>query len=188
MLNPEIVRFTQSWLTKAEAYSEENVSGCYDKFFTLFVVYNRLYAEATFHLSRLGQIDIESREAFPDTNAGLKYIITFLTPEYIQQRLDAETAAAIETIKSLIESERFHIVLDMRDGSVRRDKDMELLKWLSSENIKHKANGLALLLYSVRCNMFHGNKSYEPVQVELLRPVIIILKFFIRITQDKLMT
>ena len=36
-------------------------------------------------------------------------------------------------------------------------------------------------LYAIGCNMFHGHKGFEPIQLELLKPAILLLKSTINV-------
>ena len=78
VLSNEFQEFYRTWMTKAAEYGTEELRDCFDKFFTLFVVYNRLYAEVTFTLVRKRRIprierDINNpgtmRRIFPDRMA-----------------------------------------------------------------------------------------------------------------------
>ncbi len=69
MINQEIQSFCENWIAKANAYENDNLQHVFDKFFTLFVVYNRLYVEATFRMSNKGEINIRNRNSFPDPQA-----------------------------------------------------------------------------------------------------------------------
>jgi hypothetical protein len=65
-LNQDFKDFVRNWLNKADCIVLADSSTYFDKFFTLYVVYNRLYAEVTFTLARAGQIDISKWTSFPD--------------------------------------------------------------------------------------------------------------------------
>jgi hypothetical protein len=49
MLSAEFIDFYHNWQSKAAAYSDEDLRSAFDKFFTLFVLYNRLYAAASWN-------------------------------------------------------------------------------------------------------------------------------------------
>ena len=48
MIKQEINDFCNNWLQKANNIDSSNLQGAFDKFFTLYVVYNRLYVETTY--------------------------------------------------------------------------------------------------------------------------------------------
>ncbi len=189
-LSAEFQGFYDSWLRKADEYSSNGVRDCFDKYFTLFVIFNRLYAEAAFILARRNQIRIAGRTSFPDANAAKSYVSQYLTSSFLVFELDRdqETRVAIERIKALIDHETFYIKLDMVTGDRCRTKDLELLENLRSTNSNKKAVAILDILYSIRCNMFHGHKGFEGVQVRLLRPAIIILRKVIELLYGRLMT
>jgi hypothetical protein len=79
MLSPEFHRFHADWLAKADQYTGADLQSAFDRFFTLFVIYNRLYAEATFQLAREGKLNLARKTAFPD-RAVLRASRIMLTP------------------------------------------------------------------------------------------------------------
>lgn len=190
MLSPEFEDFYRSWLQKAEEYEETDLRQCFDKFFTLFVVYNRLYAEATFTLARKGEINLATRYSFPDSMAAKSYVQKYLGGANLLSKLEdnEESKQAIATIRNLIEDGIFNIKLNMVTGNSQREADLELLKSLKSTNRGQRARAILDIIYSIRCNMFHGHKGFTPVQVKILRPVITVLENIIRALCDKLST
>jgi len=187
-LSPEFLNFVSSWQRKAEEYNTNDVSGCFDKFFTLYVTFNRIYAEATFSLARQSQIKIEKRDSFPDAQAAIAYILQFLGAEHFVSEImaDDNSVAALGKIMQLIRDERFYVKLDMVTGKRQRDRDLKLLADLESENLATKSRAILETIYSIRCNMFHGHKGFNEMQIEILQPVIILLKKTITIALDKL--
>lgn len=171
MLAPHLLQFCDEWVNKANKCDENNVSGCYDKFFTLFVVFNRLYAEATFELARRGKITLQPNRPLPDRKGATEYTLSFIGQHVFDQLLDNQLTEPVATLVQLIEDERFYIKLSSPNGDRQRDMDLELLLKLRSQG-KTRALAILDLIYSVRCNLFHGHKAFQPVQVELLRPTI----------------
>jgi hypothetical protein len=55
-LNPRFKEFCNRWLEKAKEYDETELSQLFDKFFTLYVVYNALYVLEFGQLKLNGQI------------------------------------------------------------------------------------------------------------------------------------
>lgn len=187
-LNPEFSKFVTDWLTKANQIQLRLPATYFDKFFTLYVAYNRLYAEATFTLSRNGQINISNRTRFPDTKAATDYILQFMGAEdFISEITKDETSLkALEEIIRLIQEECFYIKLDMITGDSQRECDIKLLEELKSTNKCIKGKAILQTFYSIRCNMFHGHKGFDKVQIEILKPTIILLRKTITIALDKL--
>jgi len=107
MLTPEFREFYENWITKADQCREDRLGGSFDRFFTLFVIYNRLYAEATFHLARLKEIDFVGRSAFPDGKAAREYVSQFLGAENLMRSLNEDDACKdamtqIEAINAML--------------------------------------------------------------------------------------
>ena len=91
-------------------------------------------------------------------------------------------------LKSLIEKEKFHILLDLITGDSNRQKDLELLELLNSDIAADKAKAITKVVYAIRCNLFHGHKQFAGVQVEILVPVTTILKRIVECLYNKLKT
>lgn len=182
MIAPHFERFCDEWLTRAEQCNVDSIDGCYDKFFTLFVVFNRLYAEATFELARRGEVTIKQNRSLPDQKGATEYTLRFVGQTKMDDLLENDLSIAIAELASLIESEAFYIKLSSPEGDRQRDKDLDLLRRLRARG-ETKALAVLEMLYSVRCNLFHGHKAFQPVQGELLRPVILVLSSVIRALQ-----
>jgi|ERR1035437_2395219 hypothetical protein len=174
MLSPELERFVRDWLSNADDCSDTSVDGCYDKFFTLFVVFNRLYAEATFELARRGTINLPPNRPLPDRNGATTYTFQLIGATDFEDLYDNRLARNVGEIAALIDEERFFIKLSVPDGDRQRDKDLDLLARLRSSG-ETQALAVLDLIYSIRCNLFHGDKAFEPIQTELLRPAIAVL-------------
>ena len=58
-LSPQLRNFCDSWRGKAAAYSLDDLGDAFDRFFTSYVVFNRLYVEATHRLARRGAVRLE---------------------------------------------------------------------------------------------------------------------------------
>lgn len=179
MINYQLEYFCETWLKKAESYKLEELSDCFDKFFTLYVVYNRLYVEATFQAVKKGLITLdESKESYPDANAATKFLLKTLDSESVILKIhsDKNLLLALNELIKLIYEERFHITLS-NGGEARREKDLVLVKNLKSSKSTTKMRAILDLIYLIRCNLFHGHKGYELTQRQLLAPICEILNF-----------
>jgi len=187
-LNFELSNFVTNWLKKADQIKLSSPSTYFDKFFTLYVVYNRLYAEATFTLSRTGQIKIRNLTSFPDRKAATNYLVKFIGSANLINSLmiNPECVSSLERIKELIKWNRFSIKLNVVTGERQRDEDEDLLRRLHNRNMNTKANAILDLIYSIRCNTFHGHKGFEEVQVQILGPVIVLLRSLIDLINEHL--
>lgn len=188
MLSSEFKTFYKNWLAKAAQDQGNDIGQYFNRFFTLFVVYNRLYAEATFLLARQNQINLSTRKAFPDADAATDYVIQFLRSTWLIDQLeqDAECQKALNRLIQLLESGRFYIKLDMIRGNPQPLEDQELLNRLKSKSKNDRATAILEAIYSIRCNMFHGHKGFNEVQAELLDPIIVILEKVIELLYKKL--
>lgn len=177
MISQEIIRFCGNWINKANNYNVEVLQDVFDKFFTLYVVYNRLYVETTFRMSNRGEINIQNRNSFPDSKAAKSYVVQYLTSRKINTEFtnDKNCIEAIERMKDIIRNTEFNIKLNMVSGESDRVKDLELLKKLEGNNIDSKIRAIIDFIYSVRCNVFHGQKMFQQNQINVLKPVIVIL-------------
>jgi len=186
-LSPEFVDFYRRWMEKANNHGRDDLSDYFDKFFSLFIAFNRLYAEATFILARKGEPELAHRASFPDAAAAKTYVLKYLGSRYFVEKLEQnrEAKVAIETLRGLIGS-RFNIKLNMVTGDRQPEKDEELLRKLKSRGFNQKGEAVLDLLYSVRCNMFHGHKGFQEVQIDLLKPISCVLKATNEIVYEKL--
>ena len=189
MLNPEFTDFYHNWRAKADEYGGHDVRSAFDRFFTLFVIYNRLYAEATFELARQpGSRVVVPNGSFPDGKAAREYVGQYLDPEYLIDAVenDVSCVEAIRAIIAFLDEGRFFIKLHRVKGTRQPDQDQELLRRLRSNSKKERAEAVLDFLYSVRCNLFHGHKSFEGVQIEVMRPANVLLLRVIEILFERL--
>ena len=103
-LNPEFSKFVTDWLTKANKIQLSSTATYFDKFFTLYVAYNRLYAEATFTLNRN---DRSKWKSFPDHKAATDYILQFMGAENFISEIKKDEIIEQEThiykqVKSIV--------------------------------------------------------------------------------------
>jgi hypothetical protein len=168
--------FCDNWRAKARAYAVDDLGGAFDRFFTSYVVFNRLYAEATYRLARRGHLNL--REPFPDSRAAQDYVIQFCGAEMLTRTWEGngETSAAIDQIQDHLINHRFALKLNPMNGDRQPDKDDALAAALRSRSRNQRAKGVLEALYAVRCNMFHGQKGFELAQLALLRPAIALLE------------
>lgn len=176
MISQELRGFCERWFQKARGYQGQSIQECFDRFFTLFIVYNRLCAELTLSWARTGKIQLPSR-SFPDAKAATKYVHSYLGTNHVWSNLQNgdQCQQAVSTIRNLLEDQKFEIKLDRLRGEPRPEEDLKLLNNLRSDNKGRKVSALLDIIYSVRCNMFHGHKSFDSVQTEILVPVTILL-------------
>lgn len=175
-LHPHLNDFYNEWLTKADNYDGQQLSDYFNKAFSLFTLYNKLYAEATFELARRNVITLSN--TFPDRKGATEYAPKFIgyMPLYIAITDDQNCSDCLQSLIGHISEHNFYIKLSMPYGEPQIEKDNDLVKRLNSKIPSVKVTAILDLIYSVRCNMFHGNKQFDHVQVELLSPITVILR------------
>lgn len=175
-MSTELETFCRNWRAKAGTYCIEETAGAFDKFFTLYVVFNRLYAEATFRLARRKKITLKDR--FPDSKAAQDYVLQFCKAAVLTSSWEenAATRAALDQIAEHLRQRTFALRLDMVTGERSPQADSHLLAALESRSCNRRAKAGLEALYAIRCNMFHGHKGFEPVQLALLTPAILLLE------------
>jgi len=184
MLNAEFERFVEVWKNRANGYSDDQ-NGCFDKFFTLFVVFNRLYAEATFELERRNEITLPRNRPLPDKKGATEYTLEMIGLNNFNNMYETHLETQVETIAQLIEDQVFSIQLSIPEGRSQPEKDRIMLRNIRSTG-KTRALAILELIYKVRCNLFHGHKAFEPIQLNLLRPLNHILEHIVDLLHQRL--
>jgi hypothetical protein len=187
-LSPEFKEFYSSWMKKAQPHGHPDLRQSFDRFFTLYVVFNRLYAEATFRLWRKEQVQLASRNRFPDSEAAQEYVVQYVGAAHLLQALnnDPNTRIALESIRAYVCDGTFSFKLNMMTGEAQPDEDRRLCQHLTSADRNKQAVAILEILYAIRCNMFHGHKGFESIQARLLNPVTIVLEELIKVVYVKL--
>ncbi|MFV8271264.1 hypothetical protein ACNQGP_15195 [Flavobacterium sp. GT2N3] len=175
--------FYGNWLGKADAYNGNTLSNHFDKFTSLYVVYNSLYMEVTTELMKNGS---NVTHNFKDKTAATEYVMRYLKPTFYHENLlnDEQSINDLAEICTIIDQELFHIILDW--GIPQRIRDLQLLDSLRSDNTNKQVRAVLSLFYYIRCNLFHGHKGFEDRQSLLLIPVNHLLRKTIEITYNKL--
>jgi hypothetical protein len=172
----ELEQFYNRWKAKQNSYLSEDLKDLFDKFFTAFVIFNRIYNVVEVVLNESGDLDKlkdlglidKKRKKVLDNQASTVCIAFYLRDKSAQIISDLATETTI--LKQIIESERFYI--DLYYGKPQKAKDLELLHGLISRDTFEQLKSLLLILYNLRCNLFHGEKGYYPDQTEILKPSI----------------
>lgn len=170
----QLNEFYQRWNTKSESYDSEELSTVFDKFFTLFVIFNRMYNVVLAILCDEAELEtlrangkIDKRRKVPYENQ----VAIFCVAHYLREISDevvAELNDEINSFKSIIEEKRFNI--DLYYGNPQPKKDKKILEDLRSDNSIQILEGVLKILYNVRCNIFHAEKGYNPDQRIILNP------------------
>ena len=187
-MNNQLQEFCERWIAKARNLKGDDIKDQFDQFFSLFVAYNRLYVEATLILNNRGDLNLNDNNPFPDKNAATSYIVQYCGCRELKNQLESESSFTeqLESLKNILRNHSFNICLNPVTGNSNIPKDNTLLSKLESNNCNEKYTGILEFIYEVRCNMFHGRKSYEPIQELLLEPVIYFLYKIVDILFNKL--
>lgn len=155
----DIVKFMMRWRMKSRHYNYNGLTDCFDGFFSAFVLYNFLY----------DLICDYNQAEYPqagDRRRATEVALQFLGGTTIAADVDIRTNAF--AIKGLIEGSTFYI----RETAWDRHK----LERLASNDNEEWAIGLLDIIYQIRCNTFHGRKSFQEEQKDILVPCIRILE------------
>ena len=178
-LDPYLEGFCERWREKADGYGTVKTEDWFDRFFTLWVLFNALYTEVALRTGNAG---------VPDDSAAQDILLHYLTATTFAAQLNADNAvvAALAEIQTFLQGHHYFFKLDRRTGERQPVEDEELLGRLRANSRNEQGRAILEALYCVRCNMFHGHKAFDPVQVALLRPMIVILGKVIDLTRIKL--
>jgi len=161
-MNKDLLDFYERWMNKANEYDARKLSDCFDKFITLFILYNALYfyiAQEKGHLKKNGLKDFEMA-----TSKIKKYF------PYKNFCNNKKVDLAITQLCKLVEEGRFFI------RGNNQDLDKELISKSRSTDDEEKTKGILEFVYFIRCNLFHGQKSFTERQKSVLLPCITILE------------
>lgn len=178
-----IERFCERWIDKADAYRSNDLEDLFDRFFTLFVAYNRFYSAA----AELHRATLDPRQA--QLLLGDRREATTVMARLIRQSRFANAmnetpaiAAACQTISTLLHNHHFFL------HSIRGTKEPDLARdaKLAYGLGKHSLMSVLECLYQIRCNIFHGEKEFAPRQAELLAPAITLLEAIVSLSRGAL--
>ncbi|MFZ6770864.1 hypothetical protein ACO0LM_27735 [Undibacterium sp. Di26W] len=178
-----IERFCERWIVKADAYRSNNLEDLFDRFFTLFVAYNRFYSAA----AELHRATIDPRQA--QLLQGDRREATSVMARLIRQSRFADAmngnssiAVACQDISTMLQERRFFLHSVRGTKEPDRARDAKLADGLR----KHSLLSVLECLYQIRCNIFHGEKEFAPQQAELLAPAIILLAAIVSLSRGAL--
>jgi hypothetical protein len=171
-MNQYFTDFYNNWTSKADGISGDSLSNIYDKYMTLFVIYNNLYNQIPDKLISNG---IPVPDKIYDNKAATEFVVKFLGADNLLREMTSNNLNNdIDTIIDLIDREEFHIKIS--HGQYTRNDDLKILEDLKSFNNSKRAVAILKVLYHVRCNIFHGSKDFQEYQRILVEPLTRILK------------
>jgi hypothetical protein len=151
----DILEFMLRWRRKSALYNYARVEDCFDGFFTAFVLYNFLY-------DLICEYDPAHYPQSGDRKRATEVVLSFLGAETIATEIDLRTSAS--SIKQVVENGTFYLRGNAWDA--------QKMSGLASDDHGTWAKTLLEILYQIRCNTFHGRKSFQQKQKRMLVPSI----------------
>jgi len=162
--------FARRWLEKADGYGTSRTEDAFDRFFSEFVAFNRLYS----HFNR--------RSAHPgtyDSTQATSVFVAAVGAASLMGALESDGAEAdIQLLAALIDPVcgDFYLISDRTHGGRDTRANEKLHARLGSRSRNERAIGVLTYLYKLRCNMFHGGKGFERTQMQILQPAARVLR------------
>lgn len=157
------------WRNKSMGYNYTHVADCFDGFFTAFVLYNFLY-------DLICEYDPTHYPQPGDKKRATEVVLSFLGSNAIATNSHLRRSA--DSIRQLVENGTFYL-----RGNVW---DAEKVSGLASNDSGIWANALLQILYQIRCNTFHGRKSFQAEQKSILVPSIEVLEALNDMLMDRI--
>jgi len=179
MLTPDQQDFYTRWLQKADNIYNGDIASLIDKYVTLFINYNFLYNIVPV---KKAQETGNPREEIGDRAGATTFTINFLGAEFISKYLtDHGLDVHIEELANAMP----HFNIDLNKGTPQPKRDKALIKGLKSTDSATKILALMKTLYSIRCNIVHGEKGLHQYQEMLLLPAIQLLHAIVPLVHDR---
>ncbi len=174
--------FIDRWLEKANQHDNGTLEGTFDRFLTLYIVYNALYVKVGEKLYP----NHKERKKIMEWQAATENILKYLDEEEVKKAFDianSQNQALDRFIDSLFE---FKVHLNKTTGEWNLKQELDFWEDLSSSNSERKAKAILKGIYQIRNNTFHGRKAFSPNQERLLEPASTVLNNIVKITYRKL--
>jgi hypothetical protein len=193
--------FCNSWLRKARLYQRpighfatvgdrrydnvhqatdtvsRNLARSFDRFTSLYVVYNRVYVEAAKLLVRRGLVCPPSKKfsPLPDLESATGHLVTFYGERALQNAIsrNPRCSNAVDYLTRLIQNGHIYLHEDYETGLPAVKKDLALANKAS----RYDPKAILSLIYRARCNLFHGEKDFDGRQSVFLDNLSVILEF-----------
>ncbi|WP_134044366.1 hypothetical protein [Paraburkholderia caballeronis] len=175
--------FCDRWISKADIYRSDSLEDLFDRFFTLFVAYNRLYsASAELHRATLDPRKVPMLQ-------GDRREATTIMAQLIQQprfsdivQENSVIADSCKSISELLLNRQFFLHSVRGTGKPDHARDERLAEELQ----RHRILAVLECLYQIRCNIFHGEKEFAPRQAQLLAPATVLLEAIVKLGRSVL--
>ena len=182
--------FCKRWIQKSTRYRTDSLSGAFDRYFTMLVVYNRAYDEAARHLLLNQPPSLHWYNGGMKCKSVKKWVsevgdrikategIAAFCGTSLEAELNSDSLVqfAIDELITLSKQREFYFFFDRRTAIPRPDLDHLRLNRARGGDVEQ----LLRVLYQLRCNLFHGHKEFEKRQMRVLRPANKILNMVVR--------
>ena len=182
MINQEFENKFQNHLLKVNGYTEDDLSGLFDKFRSLYVCYNMLFSTLPDILRQNG-VKLVGNDT--DKKKATEYVHRYLSGQDIMEAFSQNNKEDLEGLDKILRADVFNINLNAK-SEPQKDKDLMLLAEIQSGNNDLKTLGVLKTIYQVRCNEVHGSKDFVENQRLLLEPLTHLLETLVRLLHNKL--
>lgn len=180
-MHPDTKELIDNWEIKLAQINAETLDGLYNKFTTVFTIYNRLYNETYSILKNQNKL---SKKNYQDYEKATVLVIDFLGAQSIMDEFNQHNQEDLAGINNLLANEVFNINLDY--GQPRPDLDNQLKLNLQSADVEIKSKAILSLIYNVRNNLIHGYKDFQEYQRLIVEPIIDLLTSLIQLFKQKI--
>lgn len=180
MLTPDQQDFYTRWLQKADNIVEDDIANLIDKYVTLFITFNFLYNIIPIKKAReTGNAREEVGDRVGATTSTIDFLRAGVISSYLkEQNLDTQ----IESLANAMP----YFNIDLNRGIPQPNRDKALIEGLKSADADAKILALMKTLYSIRCNIVHGEKGLHQYQQMLVLPAIFLLRAIIPLVYDRI--
>lgn len=181
-MNEDTKEYLDSWRLRMAGIQGTDLRALFDKFSTLYTLYNRFYNDSFRVLQSQDQL---AKPRYSDFEKATSLVVLFNSAEDVIGRLEANSNISdVDCIANLIENDIFHI--NLADGVSQKTLDIQLMENLRSENNAVRVQAILSAIYNVRNNIQHAEKHFEEPQRLLLEPLIRILQTIVILQEEKL--
>lgn len=169
----QTIRFCERWLQKAAHYDDQTLDGAFDKFFSVFVAFNRLYSHVCLRSGRVIK---------GDRNQATRGFVSIVGSQRLLAALgDSGGPQDLTTLADLIApGGPFYLISDGITDQPDVSRNREVHQRLQSPSAATRATAVLEYLYLVRCNMFHGSKDFDNRQLQIIQPATRCLERIVR--------
>ncbi|WP_300569883.1 hypothetical protein [Flavobacterium sp.] len=181
MMHPDTKELIENWEAKSAQINIENLDGLYNKFITVYTIYNRLYNESFSILKNENRL---TKSRYGDTGRATILVVEFLGAQNIVDKFIERNQADLDGINNLLANNVFNINLE--EGNPKTEMDNQLMINLKSVDVSIKSQAVLFLIYNVRNNIIHGYKDFQEYQRLIVEPLINLLESLIQLFKEKL--